>query len=1430
MSGNYVIDVLLGGEHIRGSPFALSIITLRPEASRCLVRGDGLYAAVSRKPQKFEVDFVDALGDPAFAEELDVYVERVGDIEAEVKTAPAEPVPLVGAALDERLAKVGKLRIFLSNASGLASADLNGKSDPYVVFSCAGQEAKSTIKPKTLNPAWNETFEMVGILRKFVASGLLLKVFDCDNPLKPEKDESLGRAQVSLDCLRQRDTSQFVESLSTGSEGEIAKGKIFFGVTWVPPTSIDSPSSDVGGSEVRSSYHPLDAFARQRHETLWALRSSLDKWLAKSAAERTSKKKQFSLVPSTAHELSTADPFGFAFGGLSPGLLHSHGRLSKTHTVLYSIGLAGRYKLHIGLRQQHVPLPGSPFALEVRPGAASAILTTIPRAERELRGMVDEGWQQGLRLRLSDQLGNACIEGGASVSVGLHKVWLNAHPEMDQVHVENQPVQWRVLDQSDGTYKLDYCCCKLGAFPVEVTVDGEPVCGSPIVLIMRAAQPELSRFVLSGAGLKMATAGELATVSIKVHDRFGNVADPGEAPSFGLALVSVDRTMDARGARGGPRADGKSNPKTDKGSAPPPPGSTFVESRGRKDDQYKGFKGDSMELTSERLVDGYVLRYTPRESGTFDLHMWVVVEGNVKGSERVALPGSPFPVQVQMGSASAAGSFVNGTDATPVLGVVPTFAGEKLIVRPQLRDLLGNPTVAPVGNGAFFAFHQPPVGELVQLETPKPKGGVGAYEVQLEPTIAGTHTLHVQLHGHEISGSPLRFEVMPAPFGDSHGVNKSVSRCTLCRLTEAAADINEMCMVLLTIIDRYGNKVTKGGHRIEAKGFGSSASPCAIEDLNDGTYKIAFTAAAPGEVKLQVKVEGSEVAPISAQFVRRSTVLGSFGFSKKSGLTPSMSHMEAFSMLAKDGRDSISISDLRSTLTKDGSSKVSEADIQSLLSQVGVTGDGELRIEEFERLWKSFQSPNSKEAVKQTGAAAAAPTEGAPIIAPRGSLPILPTAAPKPTPAVAPAAKPAAVKSAVEIGAKFNEAFVFIKPHANNAEVQNLVRAKFVEKGIEIVSEGEIGGATIDANGFIDQHYYSIASKATLCKPADLNVPAAKFAEFFGEEWVDVLAEERALNAIDFKEKLGLSAEDLNAKWDATGEPGGKRFKFGGGFYCGMIEHDGKPYYTFNAFFMRMRGKFTSSEASIHYFAVRFAPSALRWKDFRGNVLGPTDPSKAPPESLRGTLFSGWEGFGLASAPNTGDNCVHASASPFEGLCERQNWLKTTLIDDEFGKALLAAGVSEAFIKAGTVDPQVVLPGGEGKMGSFFDQLEDLDFDECLAKVRAIADVNAAYGGGVEMEDGDEAVEDGGLEAASDAAAEGAPEPDSSPAGTSSLGSSKLKQMKKKSAAKAAKADAASSPSKEVTPKGSQKSPSTPNELTPKGTSKSPKKKGKGKT
>ena len=299
-------------------------------------------------------------------------------------------------------------------------------------------------------------------------------------------------------------------------------------------------------------------------------------------------------------------------------------------------------------------------------------------------------------------------------------------------------------------------------------------------------------------------------------------------------------------------------------------------------------------------------------------------------------------------------------------------------------------------------------------------------------------------------------------------------------------------------------------------------------------------------------------------------------------------------------------------------------------------------------------------------------------------------------------------------------AFVFAKPHANTHAVQELIRSKFSDVGVVIESEGEITGEAIDAKGHIDQHYYAIASKATIMKPAELNVPTEKFSAFFGEEWATVLAEGRAFNAIDMKAKLGGDDAKFEALWDATND--GKRIKFGGGFYCGCIEVEGTKFYTFNAFFMSMRGKFTEPGSSIHYFVVSFDPSKLSWADFRGKVLGPTDPASAPEGSLRGVINAAWERLGLDEPPNTGNNGVHASASPFEGFAERLNWLGVSSVaDDPFGQRLLAEGVPEEMLKAWTVDPQVLLPDGSGTKGSLFDQLEDLDLEECVAACKAIA-------------------------------------------------------------------------------------------------------------
>jgi len=143
-----------------------------------------------------------------------------------------------------------------------------------------------------------------------------------------------------------------------------------------------------------------------------------------------------------------------------------------------------------------------------------------------------------------------------------------------------------------------------------------------------------------------------------------------------------------------------------------------------------------------------------------------------------------------------------------------------------------------------------------------------------------------------------------------------------------------------------------------------------------------------------------------------------------------------------------------------------------------------------------------------------------------------------------------------------NVAFLFIKPHANNEKTQKLVTDTLLEKGLFISREGEFSGEEIDRDMLIDQvgaqivhamrnfgqvtvlvysivkqyllhifkkfthfllmqHYYAIASKATILKPDQIPVPEAKFEEFFGVSYADALKNNQVYNALDAGKYLG---------------------------------------------------------------------------------------------------------------------------------------------------------------------------------------------------------------------------------------------------------------------------------------------------------------------
>merc|ERR1719330_1571552 len=297
-----------------------------------------------------------------------------------------------------------------------------------------------------------------------------------------------------------------------------------------------------------------------------------------------------------------------------------------------------------------------------------------------------------------------------------------------------------------------------------------------------------------------------------------------------------------------------------------------------------------------------------------------------------------------------------------------------------------------------------------------------------------------------------------------------------------------------------------------------------------------------------------------------------------------------------------------------------------------------------------------------------------------------------------------------------NLAFVFIKPHAVTAEVKDLVRQKMSEAGVSLTSEGEIAAETIDKKMLIDTHYGAIAAKAMKLKPESLAVqPQARdlFKSKFGLEWQDALSQNLVYNTKDACQKLGTDYDGVFAKWSLL-KKGETMLKLGGGFYVGKVE----SIYVVNGFYVDMRSRFTKPGASIFYFTAEWSADKLSWEDFRGKLLGATDPSVAEPGSIRNTVFKDWRSLGLTTEPDTGYNGVHASASPFEGFCERCNWLGTSLSEDPFGKALVDKGVPLETIKAFMDDPPVNF---EGKTASIFDQLEDLNRQECLEKVVKMA-------------------------------------------------------------------------------------------------------------
>jgi len=296
-----------------------------------------------------------------------------------------------------------------------------------------------------------------------------------------------------------------------------------------------------------------------------------------------------------------------------------------------------------------------------------------------------------------------------------------------------------------------------------------------------------------------------------------------------------------------------------------------------------------------------------------------------------------------------------------------------------------------------------------------------------------------------------------------------------------------------------------------------------------------------------------------------------------------------------------------------------------------------------------------------------------------------------------------------------NQALAFLKPHvAQNEAIVTLVEELLDDAGIEIVARRTWSSADLRRAGVVDRHYAANARTGTCLDPSQLPVDEAarqEFATVFETRWEDALAAGRLHSGLAMQERLGISAEELNARWARCGA-----HKIAGGIYVAQFAEENC--YVLNGFYPSIREVFTADDATVLVQLLAFHPDDLSWKRFRNEVIGATNPATADEESIRGLLYERQQALGIAV--NYRENVIHASASAFEALIEKTLWLPELPLDrDPLWQALEGSDIAFDRLRAWRDENPLTTLGG--RTATLLDLLESLDTAPTAEALRTLA-------------------------------------------------------------------------------------------------------------
>ena len=264
---------------------------------------------------------------------------------------------------------------------------------------------------------------------------------------------------------------------------------------------------------------------------------------------------------------------------------------------------------------------------------------------------------------------------------------------------------------------------------------------------------------------------------------------------------------------------------------------------------------------------------------------------------------------------------------------------------------------------------------------------------------------------------------------------------------------------------------------------------------------------------------------------------------------------------------------------------------------------------------------------------------------------------------------------------------ILVKPHAVNDDVLTVIETLLTDHSIRIQYIGHLSGADLSARNVVQHSFCTLFQHAIVIDPLELHVTAEMISLFrthFLMEWTTALNQSQLTNACDAAAYLEITQAEL---YDMCRRSKFPTLRLCKGVHLTYLDEDcssdpavksllKSPIYVVNGFYSALKAQYENPATEVAYLLIEWDGAQWTWADLVHRIVGDSDPALASPTSIRGTIYRHWESLNLPAAPSRVDNCVHASASAFEGMVDRVVWTPgATLQTDILGSRLLAARI-----------------------------------------------------------------------------------------------------------------------------------------------------------